>query len=244
MTQEKIHQIIKEQFAIDYNCSVADFDTKETLVTKQSQNPKARKREESSAFSMLSYNGKLVISCIPELFEWSKEVVAKHCSPEWCFEAGSLISIDRKLQEYGYEIDQVHIFFTPKFITPSTKGDVQIIQGEQIQALEEDERIDEAFLFEDYIEDVLGAVIYDEEHNLLAVAGATANSGLMWEMGVNSFDEGKGYAVSTISKLTEEILKLGKVPYCGTSLSHLASQNTSLRAGLVPTFCELTTRKI
>ena len=34
-----------------------------------------------------------------------------------------------------------------------------------------------------------------------------------------------------------------KIPYSGTALSHLASQNVSLRAGFVPTFCELTTKK-
>ena len=131
-------------------------------MTQQCINPKARKREKPGALSIITYNGKLVISAIPELYDWCKEAVAKHCSPEWCFEAGTLISIDRKLQEYGYEIDQVHIFFTPKF---------------------------------------------------------------------------------SISKLTKEIMKLGKVPFYGTSLSHLASQNVALRAGLVPTFCELTTRK-
>ena len=98
-------------------------------------------------------------------------------------------------------------------------------------------------MFEDYIEDVLGAAIYDEEHQLLAVAGATANSERMWEMGVNSFAEGRGYAVSVLTSLTQEVLRQGKVPFYGTAMSHLASQNIALRAGLVPTFCELTTRR-
>lgn len=105
------------------------------------------------------------------------------------------------------------------------------------------ERIDEAFLFEDYIEDVLGAAVYDESGELLAVAGATANSDRMWEIGVNSFYEGKGYAVSALSALTSEILSRGIVPFYGTALSHLASQNTALRAGFAPAFCELTTRR-
>ena len=74
-------------------------------------------------------------------------------------------------------------------------------------------------------------------------AGATANSERMWEMGVNSFAEGKGYAVSALSALVQEILNQGKVPYSGTALSHLASQNVSLRAGFIPTFCELTTKR-
>ena len=242
-TAGKINQLLTEQFAIDYGCSVSDFCRKETLVTELRPNEQARKREESGILSMLSYRGKLVIAAVPELMDWSRSVLAKHCSAEWCFEAGALISIDRKLQEFGYEIDQAHLFFTPGFTIPAPVHPVRFLHSAEIAELEDDERIDEAFLFEDYIEDVLGAAIYDDAETLLAVAGATANSERMWEMGVNSFAEGKGYASSALSALTQEILNRGKVPYSGTALSHLASQNVSLRAGLFPTFCELTTKK-
>lgn len=240
---EKIDLLLTEQLAIDYGCTVADFCGKETLVTQLRQDDQARKREEPGILSILSYRGKLVISAAPELMDWSRSVLAKRCSAQWCFEAGSLISIDRKLQEFGYEIDQVHLFFTPKYMPPTPVHPVRFLHSREIAELEDDERIDEAFLFEDYIDDVLGAAIYGDAGTLLAVAGATANSERMWEMGFNSFAQGKGYAVSALSALTREILDLGKVPYAGTALSHTASQNVSLRAGLVPIFCELTTRK-
>ena len=242
-TLEKINHLLTEQFAIDYGCTVEDFCSKETLVTELRPNDRARKREELGVLSMLSFHGKLVIAAAPELIDWSRSVLAKHCSAEWCFEAGTLISIDRKLQEFGYEIDQAHLFFTPRFSVPAPVHPVRFLHNAEIAELEDDERIDEAFLFEDYIEDVLGTAIYDDAETLLAVAGATANSERMWEMGVNSFAEGKGYAVSVLSALTQEILNQEKVPYSGTALSHTASQNVSLRVGLVPTFCELTTKK-
>ena len=118
-TAGKINQLLTEQFAIDYGCSVSDFYCKETLVTELRPNEQARKREEPGILSMLSYRGKLVIAAVPELMDWSRSVLAKHCSAEWCFEAGALISIDRKLQEFGYEIDQAHLFFTPRFTIPA-----------------------------------------------------------------------------------------------------------------------------
>ncbi|MDD6262522.1 MAG: hypothetical protein PUA83_05495 [Clostridiales bacterium] len=238
-----ITRLLAEQFAIDYSCTVGDFCNKETLVTELRPNAQARWREETGLLSVLSYRGKLVISAAPELIEWGKSVLAKHCSAEWCFEAGTLISIDRKLQEFGYEISQAHLFFTPGPAIPTPVHTVRFLHGEEITKLKDDERIDEAFLFEDSIEDVLGAAIYDDTGELLAVSGATANSERMWEMGFNSFVEGKGYATSVLSALTQEVLKRGKVPYSGTALSHLASQNVSLHSGLIPTFCELTTKK-
>lgn len=243
MTQEKIRRLLDEQLAIDYGCSVCDFERKDTIVTEQKNLPLSRIKEEQGILSMLSYKGKLVISAAPELLEWSENVLANRSTAEWCFEAGSLISIDRKLQEFGYEIDKAHLFFTPKFSAPAPSHEVRLLSVDDISKLRADERIDEAFLFEDYIEDVLGAAVYDESGELLAVAGATANSDRMWEIGVNSFYEGKGYAVSALSALTREILSRGIVPFYGTALSHLASQNTALKAGFAPSFCELTTRR-
>lgn len=243
MVKNQFDEKLIKQFAIDYNCAPADFENKNTLVTELCSNPKARKREQTGILSMLSFRGKLLISAAPELMDWCRSVLANHCSAEWCFEAGALISIDRKLQEYGFEIDRVHLFFTPKYPTPAPVRPVRLLHDPQIAELEDDERIDEAFLFEDYIEDVLGAAIYDDDGALLAVAGATANSDIMWETGVNSFSEGKGYAVSSLAALSDEIVRLGKVPFYGTAISHLASQNTALRTGFVPTFCELTSKK-
>lgn len=240
----KIREIIEEQFTYDYNCKPEDFRNTDTLVTEYKPHAKARLREEEGILTMLVYRGKLVITSAPELLKWCEEKVKPNVSAEWCFEAGTLISIDKRLAEYGYEIDKVHIYFTPHDYSENKVEGVTIIGKDKIAELEEDERIDEAFLFEDDIEDVLGAVCYDENDEILAVSGASANSDLMWEMGVNSFKEGKGYGKTTILALTNEILKLGKVPFYGTALSHLASQNVALSAGLVPTFAELTTRKI
>lgn len=244
MLKKEIAHILAEQFALDYNCKPEDFLNQDTLVTETAFHPRARKRSGSGILSILSFNGKLVISSVPELKTWCEQTLSAHLTAQWCFEAGSLVSIDRKLSEFGYGIDQVHIFYVPHFPVPDAKYPVKLLGREEIALLEEDERIDEAFLFEDYIEDVFGAACYDADGELLAVSGATANSDLMWEMGVNSFAEGKGYAKATLAVLTKEILKLGKVPFYGTALSHIASQNLALRVGLVPAFAELTTRKL
>lgn len=244
MTQKELDSLLCEQFAIDYGCTAADFQRRDTLVTELSAAPQTRRRSEPGILSMLSYKGKLVIAAAPQLLDWSRSVLAAHCSAEWGFEAGALLSIDRKLREYGFAIDQAHLFFAPQLPVCAAAHPTQLLHKEDIARLEADERIDEAFLFEEFIEDVLGCAVYGSDGALLAVAGATANSDRMWEMGVNSFAEGRGYAVSAVAALTQEILQQGKVPFYGTALSHLASQNVALRAGLVPAFCELTTKQM
>ena len=237
-------QLLAEQFAYDYHCKPEDFLNRETLVTEYTPHPRARRRAEHGILSILSFGGKLVITSAPELKPWCEQTLAKRLSAQWCLEAGSLISIDRKLAEFGYGIEQAHLFFAPRFPVPDAEYPVRLLDKSDIAALESDERIDEAFLFEDYVEDVLGTACYDASGALLAVSGATANSDLMWEMGVNSFAEGKGYGKATLAALTNEIIRLGKVPFYGTALSHIASQNLALRVGLVPMFAELTTSKL
>ncbi|WP_167959060.1 GNAT family N-acetyltransferase [Anaerosporobacter faecicola] len=239
MTIEEQRRIVEEQFAIDYNCTVEDFQNADTIVTLKTNNAEARKFEQDSPLSILSYRGKLVITASEELLPWCQEVLKKHLSAEWCMDAGSLIRIDKKLNEFNCEIDQAHLFFLPKYDQEDSRYEIHMMSKEEIAELEDDERIDEAFLYEDYIEDVLGAKIVDEHNQILAVAGATNNSNRMWEMGVNSFVDGKGYGQSTILALKNEILKLGKVPFYGTAMSHLASQSVAMKAGMTVGFTEL-----
>lgn len=240
MTREEQKRIVEEQFAIDYNCIAEDFQNKDTLVTLCRQQEGARKfDDEDSILSILSYNGKLVMTAKEEIFPWCQEVLAKQISAEWCFEAASLIRINEKLREYGYQIDQAHLFFLPKYGQPESMARTRILEQEEIRELEEDERIGEAFLFDDYIKDMVGVAVMSDAGDMLAVAGATNNSDRMWEMGVDSFQEGNGYGQTAISGLTREVMKRGKVPFYGTALSHLASQNVALRAGMVPAYCEM-----
>ena len=173
---KQIEDIVKKQFAIDYNCCPSDFNNCETIVTPMAKKQGARKFENDSILSILSYHGKLVITADEKLLPWCQEVLKKHMSAQWGFEAQTLISIDNKLGEFGYGIDQAHLFFLPERFMPENEDKVIWLYDEEIEALEEDERIDEAFLFEDYIDDVLGAAIMYEKNEILAVAGATANS--------------------------------------------------------------------
>lgn len=245
MTREEQKRIVEEQFAIDYNCSVEDFENTETLVTCKKKLPGARKCDnEDSMLSILSYRGKLVITAAEELLPWCEDVLKANLCAEWAFEAGSLISIEKKLNEYGYGIDQAHIFFLPKEKMAVGGQKLRWLTKEEIPALEEDERIDEAFLFDDDIPDMLGVAAVSEQGEMLAVAGASANSDRMWEMGVNSFAEGNGYGQAVLKALTGAVFEKGKVPYCGTALSHCASMNIMLKAGFVPSFCELRSVKL
>ncbi len=244
MNTKEIRSLLEKQLAADYNCRVEDFSNTETLVTVMTDSKTARKWEDRGIMHLLSYRGKLVITARADILDWCKNTLAENISAEWGFEANTLVAISNKLRDWGYGINQAHLFFAPLGQIPEAELPIKLIEQDEIAAFEDDERIDEAFLFSDTIEDVLGAAIYDDDGELLSIAGASHNSELMWELGLNSIEEGKGYGIAALSALARETLNRGHIPFCGTALSHLASQRVMLGSGFVPTFCELTTEKL
>lgn len=244
---EEMMRKLEEQLARDYNCHVLDFRNIRTLVTSIGTHPERRKFGEDSILSILSYKGKLVISCAPELRAWCENVLAKNASAEWIFDVPAFIDIEKKLNSMGHTIDFARPFYVPdpsrfdvimeKHISPGLS--IHWLDLPDINAYEGDPRVDEAFMFVEGMDNALGLEVLDARENVIAVGGASGNSDRMWELGVNSFVPGKGYAATAISMLARKSLHYGVVPYAQTAMSHLASQKVMLKAGFIPMFCEM-----
>ena len=102
------------------------------------------------------------------------------------------------------------------------------------------ERFGEAFLFHELPKDEIGVGAY-RDGVLLGMAGATSDSDSMWQIGINVMPEAEGLGIGSmlVAVLKNEILKRGKLPFYGTSMSHIASQRVALGAGFVPMWAEL-----
>lgn len=76
---------------------------------------------------------------------------------------------------------------------------------------------------------------------IIGMAGASADSPLFWQIGINVEKEAecRHIASTLVTILKEEIEKLGKVPYYGTSMSNLASQRAAVKCGFRVAWVEL-----
>ena len=85
-----------------------------------------------------------------------------------------------------------------------------------------------------------------EDGRILGMAGASADSPMMWQIGINVEPEarGKGVAALLVTLLKNDILERGVLPFYGTAMSHIASQRVALAAGFRPAWAELVTEKI
>ena len=106
----------------------------------------------------------------------------------------------------------------------------------------EDKRWNEALSFSVTAPDVL-AVTAERGGEILGMAGASKDSAIMWQIGINVLQEyrGMGIATTLVTLLKNAILKRGILPFYGTSFSHLESQKVALGSGFVPAWVEMAT---
>lgn len=236
------------QLALDYCCGPEEILAGGNVFTEyRPLEGRRRFREGEECFlKIAAVNGKL-------LFTGKAEVVARcrerwgACGSEWFFEAKELRALDALLRAEGRQIAMVHPFFIAE--TPSeVRADgieIRRYRAEEIEAFRGDERYDEAFSFCPEAPDVLGvAALKDGE--IVGMAGASADSPTMWQIGINVEPKarGRGVAALLVALLKNDILERGVLPFYGTAMSHIASQRVALAAGFTPAWAELVTEKI
>lgn len=239
---------VKTQLAKDYNCSIEDFDCNENLITDLKVIEGTRKyNDDKEILKILIINGKLIMSADKCIKEWCIESF-KSFPGEWLFLYSVLRRIDKKLNEFGYEIEDTHHYYLPKDnnYSESKNFNLKWYEKNDILQFKDDYRFDEAFAFNKNYPDVLAVAAIDDKGNILGMAGASEDSDIMWQIGINVLPEAKGNRVATtiVQALKNEILKRGKIPFYGTVESHIISQNVALKSGFYPVFAEVKIRKI
>jgi RNA polymerase sigma factor (sigma-70 family) len=93
--------------------------------------------------------------------------------------------------------------------------------------------------------DVLACVARKEDE-LIALAGASADSDDFWQIGISVLPEfrGRGIAREVVHELTRAILARGKIPYYSTHIDNLASNNVAIHLGYWPAWTEIYTRDL
>ena len=80
---------------------------------------------------------------------------------------------------------------------------------------------------------------------ILGMAGASADSDTMWQIGIDVVPEARGQrlGVYLVSLLKNEILSRGRLPFYGTAVSHTISQTIAVRSGFRPAWAELSVKR-
>jgi GNAT superfamily N-acetyltransferase len=238
----EILEIAKSQLALDYNCQLSDFEKeKNTIVEKNLMDGRRVYSNDGCFLKILCFGGRAIISATPIIIPWfEEELMGKDAA--WFFEYRKLRAIDKKLEEFGHEIADVHHYYLPNINGPSidTITNVKWYESEEIFEFENDHRFREALAFDKNHMDMLAVAAFDG-NNIMGMAGASADSKTMWQIGIDVLPEYRscGIGKSLVILLKNEILKRGKIPFYGTVESHFHSQNIAIGAGFFPAWAEL-----
>lgn len=244
--KKQILMELKKQLAMDFNCTLADFDKKENIITANKDNPGRRVyAPHKEFFAMVTLGRNAVISADESMHEWLvKWSVNKEGT--WLFEHNHLMELEAELQKYGKKLWQSHHMFLPHptFCNPEIDFKVKWFEQEDIRKLYGREEFSNA-LCDKYLPerpDVL-AVGAMEGENLIGLAGCSADTQLFWQLGIDVLTEYRGMGIGTklVKLLKDEVFRRGAIPFYGTSLSNLHSWNIAISSGFYPAWVEIET---
>lgn len=242
LTKTEIMQIAKAQLALDYNCQISDFEKEKNTIVVNSLADGRRIYDSDGCFlKILCFSGKAIFSASPEIISWCEEKMLNR-DGAWLFQYPKLRVIDKKLEEFGHEIADVHHYYLPRTDMPALEPvcSVKWYEQEEILQFENDQRFNEALAFDEKRPDILAVAAFDGD-NIMGMAGASEDSKTMWQIGIDVLPQyrGRGIGTKLVMLLKDEVLKRGKVPFYGTAESHFHSQNIAINAGFFPVWAEL-----
>jgi GNAT superfamily N-acetyltransferase len=245
-TKKELLDIIKKQLAIEYNCSVDDFLSSNNIITVSKDNAeKMHYIDGTFFFQMVTFGDNAVITADECIHDWLKEYT-KDKTGRWLFEHNNLVAIDEKLKDYNKKLWQTHhMFLSYKEILPKNINlKTEWFENESIYQFYETKMFPNALCkkYNPKRPDVLAVAAYDG-NKIIGMAGCSADTPLLWQIGVdvNENYRGKGIGTYLVTLIKNEIEKRGKIPFYGTSLSNLHSWGIALNSGFSPAWIEIQT---
>lgn len=243
-----MHALLVRQLAADFCVSEAEILDAQHHFTTFTPHPERRQYQEIApcVLKIAVVNGKLLFTGREDVIARCRELYAK-ANAAWFMEAQNLAELNAMLSVFGACIRHARPFFTCDTPSPVDTQNLTITRysAEDIEAFRTDDRFDNAYGFCQAAPDMLG-ISASQAGELLAMAGASADSPHLWQIGIDvlAHARSRGIAQMLVGLIRNDILAAGKLPYYGTSISHLASQRVALGAGFRPAWFELVAASI
>ena len=238
------------QLAADFNARPEDFTKPGITFTAPALNPGRRVYSDKRPFFELVTVGHAAVIMAdevlrPALDEWVKDV--EH--PHWLMEFPRLLALSGILEPYGWQLTQTFHHYLPAGdfgpVDPPEGLALRLMERGDIRefypntgwpnALQENENPDRP--------DVLALAAMDGGR-VVAMAGASADAEKLWQVGIDVLPEyrGRGLGKLLVRGLRHEVQKRGAVPFYGTSLSNIHSQNIAYGCGFCPAWVAVSAR--
>ena len=228
--KSKILETVSRQLAIDMNCNSEDFFKDGIIFCEAKLNEGRRMFERQSPFLEIATMGKsIVVSAERDILKKVKPL------------------LENKTREDIFAIPFVFghtLYYTPdcnrlKKLPVPGGFKLYIREGKEIYDLYKTPGFENAIQYdENHPRPDVIAVYAMYGNEIVAIAGASKDSSLMWQIGVDVLPRfrNKGLATCLVSNLAIMIMERGILPYYGAASSNIASQSVAYRSGFMPTW--------
>ena len=236
-----------KQLALDFCLSEDEIrDKKNHVSVFVPRDGRRRFADGDDAFKVAVVTGKLIATGRKDVIDALGDTLLE-ANGSWFFDGTTICRLNAKLADFGLAVAEAHPFYIADKCKPVDVGEYSIVMFDRdgIERFRGDDRFDEAFAFREFAPDVLGVAAV-RNGVILGMAGASADSDRMWQIGINVLpgNEGQGIGTALVSVLRNRVLTEGRLPFYGTAMSHLASQRVAMKSGFVPAWAELYAKKI
>lgn len=236
-----------QQLAKDMCCQVAEVKNSENRFITANEHIEAR-RWQASPVRIICLNDKVMIRSTCDELTQELRAIYQDCQGEWFTEFANLQKLTALLAKYQFEITACAPYFFADQVTKSQKKQTDTLvwyEEHELFQFKEDERFSEALAFRKDCPDKV-AVVIEKDQQILGMASASADSSLMWQIGIDVLPEfrGQGIARVLVNELKNKLIQRQIVPYYGTEFSHIHSLNVAISAGFCFGWTEIMTKKV
>lgn len=249
MNLKQIENRIKTQLALELNCKPEDFSREENLVTPGILHEKRRMFSEKQSFlQMVTFGCNTVISADERIRPWLSDW-AKDKKGFTLFEQPGFFELETELRKCGQKMAPTHHMFMPMpdLMVMETDLTVRWLEQRDLTPFYGRKEFPNALCdrFHPERPDVLAVIALDGDR-IMGMAGCSADSPEMWQIGIDVLPEyrGRGIGRTLVTLLRNETFRRGAIPYYGTSLSNIPSWKTALSSGFLPAWIEVESHPI
>lgn len=260
---EDARSLLNRQLSVDMCLPPASFDLAfqhgSTLLSAvrlplEQMDADRRRYRDHWELRLINYCGVAAVTAVHPRVLQAAETLLSGDNGNWVGDYSELRKLNDYLTPFALQVSGTSLFYTPgrsfwQDALPATAGEVQLprIPGYSIRWLEahelenyrDNENFTNALGFKELRPDVQVLAAFTDGQTV-AIAGASEDSNLMRQIGVDVLPEhrGAGLASALVRALAEGIIAEGSLPFYGASPSHIVSQKVALKAGLQPTWWE------
>lgn len=254
LTSSQFFKTAIEQLALEYGASPEAFMTEGFTLTLPVRPEGIRVYSHDMPFFGMASTGNSVVAMADErLHGFLRQLEQDARDHHRLFEYINLHKIDEKLRDYGYFIRG-----TVNCYLPGQLADIPVDGRFSLKWFEDREALSRFYpnehfpmsLSHDYDPDrpdVIALAAYDNENDeIAAMAGASADTSVMWQVGIDVMPKyrSRGLGAALVSIISRRIMDMGKLPFYCTAVANVHSQSIAVKCGYIPAWVETITGRL